>query len=134
MKRRKIEVLEITPIKKIELISEMLGNAKLPNLRYGNVVTVEMDGVAGFWLRTKSRREWECMITGKTIKPGEYCYRPLNTGVTLWYPDNRISEVVIKALLDIEPADNREKWRGATGRDLIDSVSNDLFKDSPKDD
>jgi hypothetical protein len=134
MKRRNIEVLEVTPIKKIELISKTLGNVKLPKLRYGNVVTVKIDGVAGFWLRTKSRREWECMITGKAIKPGEYCYRPLNMGVILWYPDNRISEVVIKALLDIEPADNREKWRGATTRDLIDSAFKDLFKAPPKDD
>jgi hypothetical protein len=134
MKRRNIEVLEVTPIKKIELISETLGNVKLPKLRYGDVVTVKIDGVAGFWLRTKSRREWACMITGKAIKPREYCYRPLNTGVTLWYPDNRISEVVIKALLDIEPADNRAKWRGATTRDLIDGVFKDLSKSLPKDD
>jgi hypothetical protein len=126
MKRRNIEVLEVTPIKKIELINEMLGSVKLPKLRYGDVVTMKIDGVAGFWLRTKSRREWECMITGKAIKPGEYCYRPLNTGITLWYPDNRISEVVIKALLDIDPADNREKWRDATAQDLIDNAFGDL--------
>ena len=106
MKRRDIEVLEITPIKKIELVNETLGNTRLPKLTYGDVVTVRIDGVASFWLRTKSRRKWECMVTGKAIKSGEYCYRPLNTGVTLWYPDNRISEVVMEALLDIEPADN----------------------------
>lgn len=123
MKKRDIKILEVTPIEKIEHITRMLrGHMKRPNLKYGDVMTIKIDGVSGFWVRGKARRQWECLITGKPILPGEYCYRPLSVGVQLWHPDNRIREVVIKALLDLEPDDNRPYWQEATDYEIIEKI------------
>ena len=111
--KRDIEVLEVTPIEKVEYINRMMrGRAPLPKkLKYGDVVTIKVGRVVGFWVRTKSRKQWVCMITGKPIEPGQYCYRPLDTGVTLWDPQSRISDVVVRALSAIEPQDHRQGWR-----------------------
>ena len=129
LKSRDIKILEVTPIEKIKKINDMSRGAKLPKLKYGDVMTIKIDDVSSFWVRCKVRRQWECMITGKPIQPGEYCYRPLTIGVQLWYPENRIREVVIKALLDLEPADNRPHWRDITDREIIDGAFKKLTGD-----
>lgn len=130
MKKREIKVLEVTPIEKIERVNRLAGGrTPLPKFKYGDVMTIKIDGVTGFWARCRPRREWECMITGKPIKPGEPCYRPLAAGVQLWYPENRISAVVVKALLDLEPADNRPYWQGVTDQEIVEDIWGKRFMD-----